>query len=68
MNKKEVGNNIYNLVGKCNITMEDLAYELGLKSPRVIYNWFNGEKLPKYATLYMLTSILKVSAKDILGF
>ena len=47
-------------------TYEDLADMLQLKSPRVIYEWVNGNKLPGIENLYNLALIFNMKIEDCL--
>lgn len=68
LNKKETGNKIYQLIKEFNYSYEDIADYLNLKTPRVIYDWCNGIKLPCYENLHMLSKLFKVQIDDILIF
>ena len=46
------------------ITYEDLAYNLELKSPRVIYDWVNGIKLPSLENLINICLMFNNKVED----
>ncbi|MBO5224716.1 MAG: helix-turn-helix transcriptional regulator [Clostridia bacterium] len=66
LNKQLTGDRIYQAIDKSKITKEKIAEELGLKSPRVIYEWTNGKKLPKLEHLVHLSWMLGVRIEDLL--
>ena len=45
---------------------EPIAEELGLSSPRVIYEWTNGNKLPSLVRLVNLADLLNVQMEGLL--
>lgn len=67
VDKKETGLNIYRLIEKSGFTREEIAQFLELKSPRVIYDWANGIKLPGTENLLNLAKLLNVQVEDILA-
>lgn len=48
-------------------TREDVADYLQLASPRVIYDWENGTKMPSTENLFNLAKLFKVQIEDILA-
>jgi transcriptional regulator with XRE-family HTH domain len=48
------------------LSYEKVAEELGLQSPRVIYEWTNGNKLPSLVRLVNLAYLLGVHLEDLL--
>ena len=48
-----------------NLTVEDLAYRIGV-SPRLIYSYQNGEKIPSIPTLKAISIELSVSIDSML--
>lgn len=48
-----------------NITVEELAEEIGV-SPRLIYSYQNGEKIPSVPTLVAISIVLGVSLDSML--
>lgn len=51
---------------KLTLTHDDLADLLQLKSPRVIYDWENGLKVPNAENLYNLALIFNAKMEDLL--
>ena len=51
---------------KNGIDGEDLAVLLQLKSPRVIYDWESGMKIPNAENLYNLALIFNMKMEDLL--
>ena len=49
-----------------NLTHEELADLLQLKSPRVIYDWESGIKFPNVENLFNLALIFKMKMEDLL--
>ena len=68
INKKATGLKLYRLIKKSNLTYAEIAENLDLQSPRVIYDWVNGEKLPSIENLYNLANLFNVQIEDILAF
>ena len=66
LNKEETGLKIYYAISNSNFTYEDIADFLELKSPRVIYEWTKGVKMPSLENLINLTQLLQVQMEDIL--
>ena len=66
INKKHMGQKIKEYIDKSNYTFEQISELLELKSPRVIYSWCNGDKLPTIENLYNLSIILQVNLIDLL--
>lgn len=60
INKKYFGQKIKEYIEKSNYTFEQIADMLELKSPRVIYSWCNGDKLPTIENLFNLSKILEI--------
>lgn len=54
------------LITESKYTFEELAEMLQLKSPRVIYDWINGIKLPGIENLYNLALIFNIKIEDCL--
>lgn len=65
--KQIIGERLRRAIINSNITYEVLAYKLDLGSPRVIYEWVNGNKLPSIKHFVMLKSILNISLDEILA-
>lgn len=54
------------LITNSNYTYEKLAEMLQLTSPRVIYEWVNGTKLPGLENMYNLALIFNLKIEDCL--
>ena len=67
LNKRKTGENIYFLIEQSKYTREDVADYLQLASPRVIYDWENGTKMPSTENLFNLAKLFKVQIEDILA-
>lgn len=68
LNKKLTGRKIHNIILQSQYTFEDVAFVLELTSPRVLYDWANGKKLPSLENFYNLVMLLNVNMKDVLVF
>lgn len=68
MNKKSTGENIRKLILTSNFSYEDIAEFLQLNSPRVIYEWVNGEKMPSLENFINLALIFNVKLESIIEF
>jgi transcriptional regulator with XRE-family HTH domain len=66
LDKKKTGENIRLAIQNRNITYERLAEILNLNSPRVIYEWVNGNKMPCLENLLNLSLLLNINIDDIL--
>ena len=66
LNREETGLRIYYAICDSKFTYEDIADFLGLKSPRVIYEWTKGVKMPSLENLINLTQLLHIQMEDIL--
>lgn len=67
IDKKATGHKLYRLIEKSEMTYAQIAEYLDLKSPRVIYEWVNGTKLPSTENLYNLANLFQVQMEDILS-
>lgn len=67
VDKTATGLNIYYLLESSNLTREEIAEFLELNSPRVIYDWMNGTKLPSVENLLNLAKLFNVHIEDILA-
>lgn len=67
VDKKATGLNIYRLLVCSALTREEVAEFLELTSPRVIYDWMNGIKLPSTENLLNLAKLFNVQVEDILA-
>ena len=66
LDKDATSKKIKALITNSSYTYEDLADMLQLKSPRVIYEWVNGNKLPGIENLYNLALIFNMKIEDCL--
>lgn len=67
IDKKATGHKLYRLIQKSEMTYVQIAEYLDLQSPRVIYEWVNGTKLPSTENLYNLANLFQVQMEDILS-
>lgn len=67
VDKRATGLKIYCLLESSKLTREEIAEFLELKSPRVIYDWTNGTKLPSTENLFNLAKLFNVQVEDILA-
>lgn len=67
LDKKRIGQRLFQLIEKSEYTREDIAEFLNLTSPRVIYDWTNGIKLPCIENLINLALLFNVRIEDILA-
>ena len=68
INKKATGLKLYRLISESKYTYAQIAEFLDLQSPRVVYDWVNGIKLPSTENLYNLAKLFHVQIEDILEF
>lgn len=68
INKKATGLKLYRLISESKYTYAQIAEFLDLQSPRVVYDWVNGIKLPSTENLYNLANLFHVQIEDILEF
>ena len=67
VDKRATGLNIYRLLENSRLTKEEIAEFLELNSPRVIYDWTSGIKLPSTENLFNLAKLFNVQVEDILA-
>ena len=67
VDKRATGLKIYAFIEKSEFTREEIAEFLELNSPRVIYDWVNGIKLPSTENLLNLAKLFNVHVEDILA-
>lgn len=67
VDKRATGLRIYRLLENSNWTREEISEFLELNSPRVIYDWTSGIKLPSIENLLNLAKIFNVQIEDILA-
>lgn len=68
LNKRATGERIRQAITNSHLTYEDLAFSLELNSPRVIYDWTNGNKLPSLENLINLCLIFNNKFEDFIVF
>lgn len=64
LNKKAIGEKIRQAMLDNHTTYEELAYNLELNSPRVIYDWVNGVKLPSLENLINICLMFNNKVED----
>ncbi len=67
VDKKETGLRLYRLLENSRFTREEIAEFLELRSPRVIYDWTSGTKLPSMENMLNLARLFNVQMEDILA-
>ena len=67
VDKKKTGLQLYILIEKSGYSREEIADFLELSSPRVIYDWASGKKLPGIENLLNLARLFDVHVEDILA-
>ena len=67
LDKQKVGLNLYRLIDESNYTYEYVAEFLMFSSPRVIYEWTKGTKMPTIENLMNLANLFDVRIEDILS-
>ena len=68
IDKAATGLKLYRLIKESGLTYAEIAEFLELQTPRVIYDWINGNKLPSIENLYNLAELFNVQIEDILRF
>ena len=68
LNRKVTGKNIFNIITQSVYTFEEVAFILELNSPRVIYEWVKGNKMPSLENFYNLIFLLNAKVEDVLAF
>lgn len=66
LNKKETGRKIRFLIVKSKLTYYEISSMLELSSPRVIYSWSSGKKMPSIENLANLAKIFNVEIESII--
>lgn len=66
LDKKLTGRKIGNLITTSQVTFEEVAAILGLTTPRVIYEWISGRKLPSIENLANLARMFNVKIEDVI--
>ncbi len=65
LDKRYFADKFYEARTKKGITVEDLAEEIGV-TPRVVYSYQNGEKIPSVTTMVAVSSVLEISLDSML--
>ena len=65
MNKQQVGTKIWKLIDSSEMTIENVAESLCLESPRVIYDWISGKKMPTLERAYNLARLFETTIEAI---
>lgn len=65
LDEKIVARNVRRMIAESTLTKEDIADLLDV-TPRLLYYWQNGEKVPNIQNLYGLSQLFKVSMESIL--
>ncbi len=68
LDKEATGSLLRKAILSSGMTMEGISVNLGLSSPRVIYSWMNGEKLPNLENLVNLSLMLNTKLEDIIAW
>ncbi len=65
LDEKIVARNVRRMIAESTLTKEDIADLLDV-TPRLVYYWQKGEKVPNMQNLYGLSQLFKVSMESIL--
>lgn len=65
LNKQQVGMRIWELIHSSEMTVEKVSEFLCLSTPRVIYDWMRGEKIPTLERAYNLAILFNTTIEDI---
>ena len=66
LDKEATSIKLRSIFAKSALTREELADLLQLNTPRVIYDWENGKKMPNVENLYNLALIFNMKMEDLL--
>ncbi|MDY0276727.1 MAG: helix-turn-helix transcriptional regulator [Acholeplasma sp.] len=66
IDRAQTGERLRIVFAKNGITYEEVADMLGLTSPRVVYEWITGSKLPSLVNLISLSIHLGFKLEDVL--
>lgn len=66
IDKLETCKKLKSIITNSSKTMEEIADMLEFGSPRVLYDWLNGTKMPSIESLYNLSIIFEVKMEDFL--
>ncbi len=65
LNKRIIAKNVGRIIAESKYSREEIAELLDV-SPRVIYFWQTGERIPSTESLYMFSQLFEVSMESIL--
>lgn len=65
LNKKRVAQNVGILIAESNMPNEEIAFQLDI-TPRLLYYWQTGKRVPNTENVYGLSQLFKVSMESIL--
>ena len=65
LNKKRVAQNVGRLIAESNMPNEEIAFQLDI-TPRLLYYWQTGKRVPNAENVYRLSQLFKVSMESIL--
>ena len=65
IDKRQVGIRIWELITSSELTVEQVSEFLCLSSPRVIYDWMSGKKMPSLERAYNLACLFDRTIEDI---
>lgn len=66
LDEKIVSRNVRRMIIESSLTMEDIANLLDV-TPRLLYYWQNGKRVPNIQNLYGLSQLFNVSIESILA-
>ena len=66
LNKKRVAQNVGRLIAESNMPNEEIAFQLDI-TPRLLYYWQTGKRVPNTENVYGLSQLFKVSMESILN-
>lgn len=67
LDKKKTGLLIRDAIMASGITIEGISVLLELSTPRVIYEWMSGNKLPSLENLVILSLMFDVKIEDLVA-
>jgi len=66
LNKERTGNYIDSKIVEYGFSKQEVADYLGLNTPRVIYDYIDGEKMPSLERLILLSELFNCLVDDML--
>lgn len=66
LDKEFTGKVIKTYIELLGLTYEELADKVGLASPRVVYDWIDGIKMPSTERLYALAELFNIRIDNML--